>query len=402
MEKNDIGVIGLGIAGSLAVFKIAKEYKNLKIIGFDLGRPPAKRRKAGEGWFGYFQSGDGKLYLNDTDNVLNLVGARKTNSAFRWLKENINDTTELKTIKDKSPSVSMSKKIKKGGFELKLNNYIQLYPKDIHILSKYMAGIVSDNKNISLSFDNEVLNIVKQKNSFIITSNDKQVECKRIMVCTGRSGWRWTKALYDSLGIVEDNNIAKFGIRIEASSSVMKDFNKSNCSIFKENLDLGPMCWNGSVIPEDHMDFAISSFRGNEQRWYSDKVSFNLIGSRYFENAGSEQTNRLGQLTFILANDRIVKERVSTILAKKSKISVIPEYDWLIAAINYIGQFIPDIITRGSYHIPTILPLVPKINIGNNLETDIKGMFVAGEASGNIGILYAILSGLIAADSILK
>jgi len=402
MDNYDLGIIGAGIAGSFAALKVAKEHKNVKTIVFDLGRPPSKRRRQLEGWLGVLPNSDGKLYLNDIASVSDITGTRRAKSADRWFNSYMSDIIDFKTIKDKSPSISMEKRIKKHGFDIKLNNHIQMYPKDIHILSKYMSSSVCGAKNISMSFDNEVVNIVKEKNSFIIVSSDKEIECKRIIICTGRSGWRWTKQLYDSLGIIENNDTAKFGIRIEASTSVMKDFNKSNCSIFKQDLDIGPLCWNGTVIPEDHIDLAISSFRSNENRWKSDKVSFNLIGHRHFENSGFEQTNRIGQLTFVLSNDRIIRERISTVLTQKSKISIIPEYDWLSDAINDVGQFMPDIITKGYFHVPTILPLIPKIKVGSNLVTDINGMYCAGEASGITGILAAALTGLISADSACK
>lgn len=402
MDNYDLGIIGAGIAGSFAALKVAKEYKNVKTIVFDLGRPPSKRRRQLEGWLGVLPNSDGKLYLNDITAVSDVTGTRRAKTANTWFNNYMADVVDLKVIKDKSPSVSMEKRIKKSGFNLKLNNHMQMYPKDIHVLSKYMSSAVCSAKNITMSFDNEVVNIVKEKNSFIIISSGKQIECKEIIICTGRSGWRWTKQLYDSFGIVENNDVAKFGIRIEASTSVMKDFNKSNCSIFKDDLDIGPLCWNGTVIPEDHIDLAISSFRSNENRWKSDKVSFNLIGYRHFENKGFEQTNRIGQLTFVLANDRIIRERISTILAQKSKISIIPEYDWLGDAIKDVSQFMPDIATKGYFHIPTILPLIPKIKVGNNLVTDINGMYCAGEAAGIQGILAAAMTGLIAADSACK
>ena len=186
----------------------------------------------------------------------------------------------------------------------------------------------------------------------------------------------------------------------------MKDLNKSNCSLINENNDLevGPFCWHGTVIPEDHMDMAISSFRSNEERWKqkTDKVSFNLLGNKHFDNSGFEQTNRIGQLSFILTNDRILKEKISYILTNKSKISIIPEYNWLPNAVKKIAEFMPEIVSKGSFHIPTILPMAPKVNISNGMETDISNMFSVGESSGITGILSAALTGLIAADGISK
>lgn len=402
MDCYDLGIIGAGVSGAFAALKVAKEYKNIKTIIFDIGRPPQKRRRQLEGFLGCLPNSDGKLYINDLNNISEISGNRKTKSIDNWISNYISNIIDFKIIKDKQPNASAEKRIKKAGFDIKLNDYIQLYPKDIHILSKDIASHIISSKHIKTSFDDDVLSIQKQKNSFLIISANKQVECKRLLICTGRAGWRWTKELYSSFGIVDNNDIAKFGVRVEVNSFFMKDFNKSNCSIFKNDLEIGPLSWNGTVIPEDHINFAISAFRSNENRWKSDKVSFNLIGNRNFENKGFEQIDRLGQLTFILSNDRILKEKISTVMSKKSKISIIPEYDWLINAFNEVELFLPNIINKGYFHIPTILPLAPKIKLGNNFATDVDGMFCAGEAAGIPGILSAMVSGIIGLDGAVK
>ena len=236
----------------------------------------------------------------------------------------------------------------------------------------------------------------------MVVTDEQEFRCKKIIIAVGRSGWRWAKDLFTDFGIVDSNDNAKFGIRIELSSPHMKDFNKSNCTLLKNDLEIGPLSWFGTVIPEDHVDVAISAFRSNENRWKTDKVSFNLIGNRPFPNSGFEQTDRISKLTFVLSNDRILKEKVSYILSDKSKISIIPEYNWLKEAILDLENIIPDLSSKSYFHVPTIIPSSPKINIGNNLETEIDGMFVVGESAGVHGILAAGLMGTIAADQACK
>jgi uncharacterized FAD-dependent dehydrogenase len=399
----DVGVIGMGVAGTFACIKIAKEHKNTKVIAFDLGRPPAKRRRQIDGFLGCLPNSDGKLYINDLNKVSDLVGAKKTKAAHTWVDNVLGKIGTFKTIKDKAPSITVEKRFKKIGYDIELNNYVQLYPKDIHSLSKYMASIIEDNSNISLNFDSEVKKIYKQKNMFVVVAEEQEFRCKKLILAVGRSGWRWVKEVYSDFGIIDSNDIAKFGIRVEMNAANMKEFNKSNCTITKgSELELGPFSWSGTVIPEDHVDLAISSFRSNENRWKSDKVSFSLIGNRVFPNNGFEQTDRIGRLTFVLANDRIIKERISYILSDKSKISIIPEYEWLKGTLEELSLVIPDIITKAHFHVPTIMTTVPQINIGNNLETEIEDMFVVGESAGVHGILAAATMGAIAGSEVCR
>jgi uncharacterized FAD-dependent dehydrogenase len=402
MSNFDVGIIGAGVAGAFATLKLAKDHKSAKVILFDLGRPPMKRRRQLEGWLGCLPNSDGKLYLADLDKVTNVVGWRKTKSAYNRMDKIISNVDTFKITKDKTLSVSLDKRFKKAGYDVSLNDYIQIYPRDIHTLSKMMAETIENNKNITFKFDSEVIRVYKQKNMFVVQAENQEYQCKKLIIAVGRSGWRWAYQLFNHFGIVDNNDVARFGIRIETNSTNMKEFNRSNCTIVKGDLELGPFSWYGTVIPEDHQDVAISAFRSNENRWKSDKVSFNLIGNRPFPGTGFQQTDRIAKLSFVLSNDRIIKERVSTILTDKSKISLIKEYEWLKDALNDLSTVIPDVVAKAYFHVPTITPMAPKINIGSNLESEVDGMFVVGETAGIHGILAAGVMGLIAADSVSK
>lgn len=402
MNNFDIGIIGAGVGGAFAALKISKDYKDSKTIVFDLGRPPMKRRRQLEGWLGCLPNSDGKLYLNDMLEISDLVGTKKSKSSYNNFNKILSNIGDFKVLKDKSPTSTMNKKLNKLGYEITLNDYIQILPKDVHALSKYMSTSIEDNKNIYFSFDNEVKKVYKNDNHFVIITEHDEYQCEKIIIAVGRSGWRWAKNLYSSLGIIEDDNVARFGIRIEINSSYMKDFNKSNCTLTKKEIEIGPLSWFGTIIPEDHVDLAISAFRSNENRWKTDKVSFSLISKRPFLGNGFDQTDRIGKLTFVLSNDRVIKEKVSAILSNKSKISIISEYNWLNNAIIELSQAIPEIINKSYFYVPTITPLPPKIKIKDNLESEIDGMFVIGESAGIRGILAAGCMGILCAESICK
>lgn len=404
MNKDfDIGIVGVGVAGAFACLKLAQDYPDQKVIAFDLGRPPAKRRGQLDGFLGCLPNSDGKLYQNDLLEVANLIGMRKAKKAQTFVMNAFNQVGQYTLTKDKKPLISLEKKFKKLGYEITLNNYTQLFSKEIHLLSRYMTNLYEQDTNLHFVFDQEIVGVSKQRKYFTIATEDQEYRCKKLIIAAGRAGWRWVKTIFDQFGIIEENDTARFGIRIEANSSVFKDFNKSNCSIKKgDELEIGPLSWYGTVIPEDHLDMAISSFRSNEARWNTDKVSFNLIGNRSYPKTGMEQTNRLGQLTFVLTNDRISKERVSTILNGRSVISIIPEYDWLKSTIKELAQIIPEITTKSYFHTPTILPIVPKTILGDNLESEVEGLFVIGESAGIHGLLAAACMGVHVAESVAK
>jgi uncharacterized FAD-dependent dehydrogenase len=61
----------------------------------------------------------------------------------------------------------------------------------------------------------------------------------------------------------------------------------------------------------------------------------------------------------------------------------------------------PEIVNRGYFHVPTIMPFAPRIKIDEALHTEVEGMYVAGESAGVHGILAAASMGIAASNSII-
>lgn len=399
MKKYDIAIIGAGVAGAFAALKLSENHKNLKTIIFDLGRPPGKRRRQLEGWFGCFPTGDGKIYTDNSEDLLNLVDGRSVRGATKWFLNNLSNVDNVKITKDKLPSADIQKKVHQHGFELKLNEYIQWNPNQIHTLSKNVSDAILENENLTMSFDNEVFKILKnKKKEFSIITSDGEFLAKRIILCVGRSGWRWVNRVYKELGIYVNDDFAKFGMMVEIPSQYMKEFNKSHCSIYNKEISVGPISWNGTVIPEDHADLAIASFRSNEDRWKTDKASFLLVGSQYFKDHGCHQTDRLAKLAFLLSNDRIGKEKIKTFLKGRTELNLVPEYSWLSTAIDKVSNFMPNLLNKGYFHVPAIFPLISGLRLSNNLESEVEDLFIAGESAGLYGVSSAAVTGALAAE----
>lgn len=398
----DIGIIGGGVAGCFAATRIAEKYPNNKVVLTDFGAKFSKRRRFLEGALGCFPNSDGKLYLNNLSQVSEIADGRKVNAAYKWVMETLSEVNPMKVIKDTMPSAAAQKRIKEAGFDITLNDHIQWKPESIHLLSRLISEKIEKAGNVQFSFDNEVFKILKKKNVFVISTATGDIFCKKIILCVGRSGWRWVNKLYKDLGLVVNDDYAYYGARIEISSQYLKDFNKSHCTLNKEGLECGPFSHSGTVIPEDHADLVTSAFRSNEDRWKSDKVSFSVLTSKYCPDNGCLQTERLGKLAFLLANDRVGKERIRSFMRKENELTLIPEYQCLFDIFTKLNLLIPNLLTKGYYYTPNVLTLTSKIRLGTNLESEIDGLYVAGESAGVVGLLSAALMGTVAADNICK
>jgi uncharacterized FAD-dependent dehydrogenase len=78
---------------------------------------------------------------------------------------------------------------------------------------------------------------------------------------------------------------------------------------------------------------------------------------------------------------------------------LIPEYVWLKEMFEEVNVLIPNLINRGYFHVPELGSLASKFEI-NNYQTEIPGLFVAGEVAGISGIAAAAMSGIIALEKV--
>lgn len=402
MSNYEVGIIGGGIAGAFAALRIAEKYY-AKTVLIDVGRPPAKRRRQLEGFLGCFPAGDGKIYPGDLDNIKEIVDGRKAVPVYKWVENYLKEVNPMKLVRCSKISAAVRKRAKALDLKVDYHNYHQWKPESVHKLSKLISETIEEAGNITYSFDNEVYSLRKQKGgTFLIETAGGSFVCKKLILCVGRSGWRWVTNLYDDLGIISNDDYARYGVKVEINSQYLKDFNKSHCTLYRDNLELGPFCWNGTIIPEDHSDLVISAFRSNEERWRSNKVSFSLLSKRFFKNQGSVQADRIGKLSFLLFNDRVSKERIRTFMAGNSLLNLVPEFNWLKETMEELNSVMPNLCEKGHFHVPNISPMAAQIRLGTNLESEIDGMFVAGESAGICGIMAAATMGAIAADGACK
>lgn len=407
--KYDIGIVGAGIAGSLAAFRLSKKHPALKIALFDIGRPPGKRRRQLEGFMGCLPVGDGKLYPNDIEELISplfkekFLDGRKVRPIGDEILSWIESIQKTKLIKTSKISSSLYKKISKD-FAIQELNYYSWKPSQIHEFMKEISDELENSNNISKLFDTIITKIEKNKNEYFVYSNNVQFLCKKIIIATGRSGWRYLGELFQNLQIEYIDNMSTYGIRAEMPLKFLKDFNGSHCRLINSSEEVGIFDWNGTVIPEDHSDnLVISAFRSNEDRWKSEKVSFPILIKNYAgAHRGASEAERISKLVFLLSNDRVNKEKIKTLIKGDSQFSMLPEFDKIKKIIEKINEFIPDLILHGSYYVPMLIPHPPITKLNSDLETEQEGCYLAGEAADIFGIISSMVTGFIVADAVTK
>jgi uncharacterized FAD-dependent dehydrogenase len=398
MTKNfDIIIVGAGLSGIMAAYHINKKSPDASVLLLDMGRPPLKRRTQTMGWLGLLPSSDGKFYINNNEVIENFSTKANIKRSQKQIISLLNGFGVNKKVLEFEPSQDVVDNFAKCGFKYKNPSYIQTIPKEIHQFSKQLSKEM-EQTNITTSFDEEIVDVEKEGDNFKIYSNYFEYECKKLIVAVGRSGWRCTRNLLKSFDLLQNNDVAKYGVRVECDSNLVEKYNKAPVILNKDNVVYGPFNWNGTVIPEDHVDFITTSFRSNEERWNSSKVSFEMMGHIKHKD-GSELMERLGKLSCVISNDRIIKEKLSSIKSNKHKLSILKEFDWLGKALEELEVLIPGITNCGSFYIPTVETVLSPTKMNNKFETELNNLHLIGESAGIRGLMQVSITGHLLAEN---
>lgn len=398
IRKYDVAVIGAGLAGLFTCYNILKNKPKTKIALIDIGKQFLKRRSQMIGALGILPNSDGKLYISDIAKVERLTSKKD------FVNKNANESLEfINSIINISPTYTnkLDDKFldKTKDYNLTYNDYYQLYPGDVHKLTKYFSEKLSEYKNVNFIFDTEVFDIFKKDDFYYIESDlDKHIYSKNIVLACGRSGWRWTKEVFKELDIKYED-YCYYGFQVEIAKDFVKYLNESCFTLESDELRIGSFNWNGSTIPEDHIDFINASFRSNEDRWKSDKLLFPVIIKDKTNN--SAEAERIAKLQYILSNDRLSKEKVIAILSNRSKIIDLKEYKKYKEVINTISNIIPEVEDRAWIVYPHIDTCSIKPETNDYFMAK-DNFYLAGETLGISGFLSAITTGSIVGNAITK
>ena len=269
--------------------------------------------------------------------------------------------------------------------------------------------------------------------------NDEIIEGDKVVLAVGRKGANWLVKMCEMHNIKTKAGTVDIGIRYELPDSVMKDINKymyegkfiSRPGPFKDKVRT--FCQNPSgFVSTEVYDNNITLVNGHS---YKEKKSTNtnlaILVSHNFEypfNKPIEYGRNVAKNMHALGNGNIVVQRLGDIYRGKrtweeelEKNSVVPTLKSAVAgditfALGYrtmtdILQFIrnldkvvegfanPDNLLYG----PEIKFYSNKIDIDNNFETSIEGLYSIGDGGGlTRGLMMASCAGIQTARNIVN
>lgn len=435
MKHYDIIIVGAGASGVFLSYELTKRDNKAKVLMIDKGAPLEKRQcpiKKGaktclkctpchimNGYGGAGTLSDGKYNITTQfgGDLHNYVG---TQEALE-LMEYVDDVLCSMGGADAKLYSTASSELKTTALR---NNLHLLEAKVRHLgtdRNVKILGRVFDycDSKVDTRFYTTIKDVVKKDDdTFEITTDQGEVmTCRDLVLATGRSGSKWISSICDKMGIGQKRNRVDIGVRVELPAEVFKHItddvyeSKIVYKTDKYNDLVRTFCMNpyGEVVAENtngivtvnghsYADPALRTENTNFALLVSNKFTEPFKDSNEYGESIARLSNMLGGGVLLQRFGDLIKGRRSsarrmekcftrpTLQATPGDLSlVIPkrQLDNIIEMIYALDKIAP-----GTANEDTLLYGVEvkfynsKVEVDENLETKVRGMYALGDGSG--------------------
>jgi hypothetical protein len=291
---------------------------------------------------------------------------------------------------------------------------------------------------VRFELNTRVENIITSNSTFLLKTSQGDIQCDQILAAPGRAGAYWLRTMANKLGVRSKYGPIDVGVRVEFPAEIYAPIEKvmydAKFHLYTKTYDdfVRTFCTNphGFVTLEKYETFTLVN--GDARKDVKSENTNLALLSRVELTDPVEDTTEYGRSIARLANTigggkPIIQRYKDLIRGKRSNWSRISRAlisptlkdatpgDIAMALPNRIVKNMIEGIERLDAVITGIasdstLLYAPEIKfydtmytVDKNLETEVPGFFVAGDASGlSRGIIYASVTGIIAARGILK
>lgn len=463
----DVIIAGAGPSGIFTALELIRGNNKKKILLIEKGNSISKRHCPKEelkkcinckpycnittGFSGAGAFSDGKLSLSSDvgGDLPELIGYDTVEDLIKYT-DNIylefGADTKIEGIDNSDKVKEIRKKAIEAGLKLVDCPIRHLGTEKAQEIYERIENYLVDN-GVEIKFNTLAKDIIVDDNNIkgLVISNsrkkdeEEQVFADTVIISAGRKGAEWLKGLCVKHGINHRAGTVDIGVRVEVRNEVMEEVN----NILYESKLIGypapfknkvrTFCQNpGGFVSQENYDNDLAVVNGHS---YKNKKSSNtnlaILCSHNFSQPFNEPIKygiKVAELTNMLGDGKIIVQRYGDILDGKRTwqkelgqsnvtpslvdavagdlTSAIP-YRTMMNLLNFIEQL--NKVVPGFASIETLLygPEVKfysnKIDIDENFETNIKGLYCLGDSSGwTRGLMMASLMGVQMAKKLLK
>lgn len=456
-NKYDVIIIGAGPAGIFAALELLDSGKDLKVLIIEKGRDidhrvcPLKVRHVScttcpecnllSGWGGAGAFSDGKLGLSEEVGgfLTRYMDKEKVRSLISYVDDIYVRYGAPGEIFGGNPDEI-------GGIgKLAAMNGLMLVPSKIrHIGTDRCKDLLKKIKEridsgVETIFQSEALNLTVENHEFrgVELKDGRKYYSDFLVLAPGREGSRWLEEQAKQLGLTTLNNPVDIGVRVELPAPVLEPLTKVTYEpkllFYSKRFDdkVRTFCVNpyGEVVMEYLKGIWTVNGHSYAER-KTNNTNFALLVSTYFTEPFDEPisygryiaqlANFLGKgvivqrLGDLMSGHRSTPERISRGIvqptlkeATPGDLSFVIPYRYLCDIMEMLEAL--DRIAPGVNSRHTLLYGVEvkfysmQLKLTDNLETEIKNVFAAGDGAGvSRGLIQASASGVIAAREVLN
>lgn len=435
-------IVGAGPAGLFAAHELLKKNQK-KILVIDKGKSSFERKENevmwGCGGAGLFS--DGKLNFTprlgktDLTEFLELEKAEKLIGEVEQVfcsfgMDGETFPTEMKAAED------YRIKARKAGLDLQIIRQKHLgsdkLPGYIQKMEKYLKD-----EGVDFGFEWEAEKFLIKNNRIAgVKTNKGEIKTNKLLVAPGRSGNNWMSQELLNIGIEMEQRAIEIGVRVETSADVLKEICRViydptfyfHAPSYDDKLRTFCTNRNGYVAEERYKEFVCINGHSYSKQ-LSENANFALL-DRVSLTEPVTDTIAYGESICKLSStigggkpilQRFVdfkKHRRST-WERLKKSYVVPTLKKvtpgdiamalphrivvnLLEGIEILDKVMPGLASEATLlYAPEVKFFSVRPKIGSDLQTEIKGLFVAGDGAGVSGnIVGAAATGMIAARGI--
>lgn len=433
-NKYDVIIVGAGASGIFAAYELSSLNSKAKTLILEKGNSLEKRKCPIDG-----KKIKACIHCKYC-NIMNGYGGAGSLSDGKYNITN-NFGGDLYKYIGKEEAIDLMNYVDKvlcdnGGSDAKLystaNSSLktEALKNDLHLLDAKVRHLGTDRnikilgnmynklkEKVDMIFNTEVIDIEKQGEEFIVTTEKGQYRCKDLIIATGRSGSRWASKICEKLDIPTKSNRVDIGVRVELPAAVFEHITSEvyESKVVYRTKKYGDLvrtfCMNphGEVVSENTNGIVtVNGHSYSNPELHTENTNFALLVSNNFtepfKNSNeygesiAKLSNMLGGGVLVQRFGDLVKGRrtnehrmdksfiTPTLKATPGDLSLVIPKRQLDAIIEMIYAL--DKIAPGTANEDTLLYGVEvkfynsNVQVDNNLETKVKNLYVLGDGSG--------------------
>lgn len=435
MNKNyDVIIIGAGASGIFTAYELIQKNTNISVLMIEKGNSLDKRVCPIDGV---------KIKACIHCKVCNIMNGYGGAGSLSDGKYNITNNFggELYKYIGRDQALSLMNYVdevlcKMGGADAKLystaNSEIRskALQYDLHLLDAKVRHLGTDRNliilqniyelikdKIDILFNSEVIEIDKVYDEFFVHTKDGMFTSRNLVVATGRSGSKWISEMCKKLNVKTESSRVDIGVRVELPAAVFEHitsevyeskivYRTKKYSDFVRTFCMNP---HGEVVNENTNGIVtVNGHSYSNPELHTENTNFALLVSNHFTEPfknSNEYGESIARLSNMLGGGVLVQRFGDLVQGRRTNehrlaksftrptLNATPGDLSLVLPKRQLDDIIEmiyalDKIAPGTANEDTLLYGVEvkfynsMVEVDNNLETAVKGLYVLGDGSG--------------------